>query len=144
MAARDIVSQRINTASPSTMQLQPPLFGIITVHAVPGQPTVLWNNVNVQAYVAASDADLNFDVIEDPETATFDEFIGQSVLRIAPSGATAADPAGGTSREFVGIVVAIYKRTPLGDTPGSGNDYLLVKSGDLYFEDQATQFTVVI
>jgi len=144
MAAGDIVSPRINTASPSTMQLQPTHFGIITVHAAPGQPTVLWDTAVVQALVAASDANLNLDVIEDPEAATFDEFVGQSVLRISSSGATAADPAGGTSREFVGIVVAIYKRTPLGDTPGSGNDYLLVKSGELYFEDQATQFTVVI
>ena len=144
MAAKDIVALRINTASPSTMQLQPPLFGNIVAHAAPGAPTVLWDNVNLQVYTAADDASLHFDVIEDPETATFDEFIGQSVLRIAPSGATAADPAGGTSREFVGIVVAIYKRTPLGDAPGSGEDYLLVKSGDLYFEDKATQFTVVI
>ena len=144
MAAGDIVSPRINTAAPSTMQLQPTHFGIITVHAVAGQPTVLWDNANVQAYVAANDANLNFDVIEDPESDTFDEFVGQSVLRISPNGATAADSAGGTSREFVGIVVAIYKRTPLGDTPGSGSDYLLVKSGDLYFEDLATQFTVVI
>jgi len=144
MAATDIVALRINTASPSTMQLQPPHFGNVTVHTVPGQPTVLWDNANVQAYVAASDANLSFDVIEDPEDATFDEFIGQSVLRISQNGATAADAAGGTSREFVGIVLAIYKRTPLGDAPGSGNDYLLVKSGDLYFEDLATQFTVVI
>lgn len=144
MAEKDIVALRINTASPSTLQLQPPHFGNITVHAVPGQPTILWDNANVQAYVAASDANLNLDVIEDPENATFDEFIGQSVLRISPDGATSTDPAGGTSREFVGIVLAIYKRTPLGDAPGSGNDYLLVKSGDLYFEDLATQFTVVI
>jgi len=144
MAAGDIVSPRINTASPSTMQLQPPHFGNITAHAAPGSPTVIWDNVNVQTYAAANDANLNFDVIEDPEDATNEAFVGQNVLRVSPSGATAADPAGGTSREFVGIVLAIYKRTPLGNTPGSGNDYLLVKSGELYFEDQATQFTVVI
>jgi hypothetical protein len=144
MAAGDIVSPRINAVSPSTMQLQPTHFGIITAHAAPGSPTVLWDNANPVTFAAANDANLNLDVIEDAAVGVRAAFTGQSVLRISPSGATSADPAGGTSREFVGTVIAIYKRTPLGNAPGSGDDYLLVKSGELYFEDLATQFTVVV
>jgi len=144
MAAGDIVSPRINAVSPSTLQLQPTHFGNITAHAAPGAPTVLWDTGVAVLMAAANDANLNLDVIEDAAAGTLNTFTGQIVLRIAPNGATATDAAGGTSREFVGTVVSIYKRTPLGDAPGSGDDYLLVKSGNLYFEDKATQFTVVI
>lgn len=143
MAQGDVISERINQVSPSSIQPQPTHFGIITAHAAPGAPTVLWDTALIEVMAAADDASLFLDVIEDASQVNIDEFTGRTVLRIAPAGAEPGDVAGGTSREFVGTVVAIYKRTPLGDAPGSGDDYLLVKSGDLFFEDLAAQFTTI-
>jgi hypothetical protein len=143
MAQGDVIAERINQVSPSTIQPQPVHFGIITAHAAPGAPTVLWDTALIETMAAADDASLNLDVIENASGANVTAFTGKTVLRIAPAGDEPGDPSGGTSREFVATVVSIYKRTPLGDTPGSGDDYLLVKSGGLYFEDLATQFTPI-
>lgn len=143
MAAGDVVSPRLNQTTPSSVEPQPTHFGKITAHAAPGAPTVLWDTGLSTVMAATSDANLGLDVIETAEDATLASFAGQTVVRIASSGPTADDPSGGTSREFAGLVVAIYKRTPLGATPGSGNDCLLVKSGDTFFEDVATEFVVL-
>jgi hypothetical protein len=65
-------------------------------------------------------------------------------VRIAPGGATAGDPAGGTSRELAGTVVAVYRRTPLGDAPGSGSEYAVVHiAPDVWMEDLAANFAVL-
>jgi len=143
MAVNDVVSQRFSPPSLEALQVQPPHFGKITAHAAPGTPTVWWDTFEVATLADANDADLHLDVIEDAAAGVIDTFTGETVLRISSSGATALDAAGGTSREFVGTVVAIYKRTPLGDAPGSGADYLLVKSGGVFFEDVAAQFVVI-
>jgi len=144
MAVNDIVSPRIPQGSP--IQPQPTHYGIVTTAAVPGAVTVLWDTAaSPVAYTAATDADLNLDVIETASQATRDKFRGKTVLRIAPSGPVQGDPAGGTSREYVGTVAGIYRRRPLDQSgPGPfppGPEYLLVKSGDLFFEDLATNFT---
>ncbi len=146
MAILDIVAARVSQSSPSTFQLQPPHFGIIT--ATPGAPlavnsTIRWDDAQSSIVSAADAASLFLDTIEDAAQATLDTFTGKTVLRIAPAGAVTGDPAGGTSREFVGIVVAIYNRRAFEDAPGSGEDFLLVKSGELFFEDLASRFTVL-
>ena len=139
MPIKDIVSPRISTSSPSVFQPQPPHYGIVTVEALPAL-TVLWDTAAPP--VAYNSATLFIDVIEEASTPTKDAFTGKVVLRIAPDGAVPGDPAGGTSREFAGTVVGIYRRRPIGTVP-AGSEYLLVKSGDLYFEDLASNFTVL-
>jgi hypothetical protein len=146
MAVNDIVSARISQSSPSTIQPQPPHFGIVT--DAPGAPlavnqTVLWDNALSSTVSGADLTSLFLDVIEDPDQVTADAFIGKTVLRIAPGGPVTNDPAGGTSREFVGTVLAVYRRRPIQSAPGAGSIYLLMKSGSLFFEDVATQFTVL-
>jgi len=146
MAIGDIVSARISQSSPSAIQVQPPHFGKIT--ATPIGPltvnqTIRWDNALESTVSAANAASLFLDVIENADQPTLDEFLGKTVLRIAPGGPVTRDPAGGTSREFVGTVVAMYRRRPFEGAPGSGNIFLLVKSGDLFFEDLATRFAVL-
>ena len=140
MPIKDIVSPRISTSSPSVFQSQPPHYGIITAEPGANQVTVLWDTAAPP--VAYNSATLFIDVIEEASTPTKDAFTGKVVLRIAPDGAVPGDPAGGTSREFAGTVVGIYRRRPIGTVP-AGSEYLLVKSGDLYFEDLASNFTVL-
>ena len=148
MTVKDIVSPRISSSSPSVFQPQPPHFGIVTVEALPAL-TVLWDTAAPPvAYNPAATADLNIDVIEEASAQTQGIFTGKVVLRIAPDGAVQGDAAGGTSREFAATVVGIYRRRPLIADPAPdpfpiGTEYLLVKSGDLYFEDLATNFTVL-
>ena len=146
MAIGDIVSARISQSSPSTIQSQPPHFGRIT--ATPIGPlavnqTIRWDNALASTVSAANNANLFLDVIEDADQATLAEFLGRTVLRIAPGGPVARDPAGGTSREFVATVVAMYRRRPFEGGAGSGSIFLLVKSGDLFFEDLASRFAVL-
>jgi len=147
MALNDIVSPRIPQGAP--IQPQPTHYGIVTTAAAPNSVTVLWDTAAPPvAYAAATDAALNLDVIETASQTTRDKFRGKTVLRIAPSGPVQGDPAGGTSREYVGTVAGIYRRRPLDQSPPPpggfppGPEYLLVKSGDLFFEDLASNFTV--
>lgn len=138
MAVNDIVSPRIPQGSP--IQPQPTHYGIVTATTGPGQATVLWDTAAAPVSLnAGSDADMNLDVIENATQGTIDKFRGKTVLRIAPSGPVQGDPAGGTSREYVGTVAGIYRRRQLGTVP-QGPEYLLVKSGDLFFEDLASNF----
>lgn len=140
MALNDIVSPRIPQGAP--IQPQPTHYGIVTATTGAGNATVLWDTAAAPvSYTAATDAALNLDVIETASQSTIDKFRGKTVLRIAPSGPVQGDPAGGTSREYVGTVVGIYRRRQLGTVP-AGAEYLLVKSGDLFFEDLAVNFTV--
>lgn len=152
-----IVSPRIQRTSLSatlqpTFQAQGPGFGNVEAESsdVVETRTVFWDNANLNDVVAADVAGLNLDVIEDADTDTLAEFEGKVVLRIAPGGPTTSgsavlDPAGGTSREFAGLVVAVYRRTPLEDAPESGDQFLLMRciSDGMYLEDLATQFTVL-
>lgn len=147
MALNDIVSPRIPQGAP--IQPQPTHYGIVTTAAAVGTVTVLWDTAappTAYAPATVTDAALNLDVIETASQTTRDKFRGKTVLRIAPSGPVQGDPAGGTSREYVGTVTGIYRRRPLDQSgPGPfapGPEYLLVKSGDLFFEDLATNFTV--
>lgn len=140
----DIVSPRINVATtPASLQPQPPHYGIVTDAS--GSPVlhVLWDTFRPSTIQAAALADTGLDVIEDPDASTVSTFLGNTVSPISALGPTSLDPSGGVSREYVGIVVAVYKRTPIQDAPGSGSDYLLMKSGDLFYEDLATQFVVL-
>ena len=142
----DVVAARVSQSSPSVFQLQPPHFGKVTdepVAPLAVNETILWDNALKSIVSAASAANLFLDVIEDPPFTTVNQFKGRTVLRIAPGGPVAGDPAGGTSREYVGVVVAIYRRRPFEGAPGSGGVYLLVASGDLFFEDLASRFTVL-
>jgi hypothetical protein len=141
MALNDIVSPRIPQGAP--IQPQPTHYGIVTAEALPAV-TVLWDTANPPvAYAPVATADLNLDVIENADAVTVSNFRGKTVLRIAPGGPKPGDPAGGTSREYVGTVAGIYRRRALG-APAlpKGPEYLLVKSGDLFFEDLASNFTV--
>jgi hypothetical protein len=152
-----VVAARIQKTSLSatlqpTLQPQGPRFGnVIAEASSQNDPqetrTVLWDNALVQDVQAGTVAALNLDVIEDPENDTVTEFLGNVVLRIDATGVSdgSTDPAGGTSREFTGLVVGIYKRTPIDATPGSGDDYLLIQTiaNGLYFEDLASAFTVL-
>lgn len=149
-----VVAARIQKTSLSatlvpTLQPQGPRFGNIIAEASNDNEeirAVLWDNALVQDVIADTIAELNLDVIEDPETATVTEFLGNVVLRINAAGVSSGspDPAGGTSREFTGVVVGIYKRTSLEQIPESGDDYLLVQSlaNGLFFEDLADSFVV--
>lgn len=152
-----VVAPRIQKTSISatlapSLQPQGPRFGNVIAEASseidPKETrTVLWDNALIQDVQADTTAELNLDVIENPETETLDDFLGNVVLRIDAGGVSSgsSDPAGGTSREFTGVVVGIYKRTPLEETPGSGDDYLLIQTlaNGLYFEDLASAFTVL-
>jgi hypothetical protein len=152
-----IVSPRILRTSLSatlqpTFQAQGPGFGNVMNEdsAQVETRTVLWDNANVNDVVAADVAGLNLDVIEDAESDTLAAFEGKVVLRIAPggpitSGSAVLDPAGGTSREFAGAVIAVYRRTPIEATPGSGDEFLLMRclSDGMYLEDLASEFTVL-
>jgi hypothetical protein len=141
MANGDIVALHVAPAGPSAIQLQPPHFAIITLDGA--TPKVLWDTA--VATTLTDTAPSTLDIIENAPTgpgSITEKFTGKTVLRIAPSGPEPGDPAGGTSREFVGTVVAIYRRTPRG-FPGTGKDFLLVKSGDVFFEDLGTQFAVI-
>jgi len=142
MSAGDIVSERINATAPSTLQPQPPHFGIITDENE--GIAILWDNWNKSTIVASTDADSGLDVIEDATSDIASEFIGKNVIRISQTGtAVPADTSGGTSREYNGLALAVYRRTPRGATPGSGSMYLLMKSGDTFFEDLAAKFVVL-
>jgi hypothetical protein len=148
-----VVAARIQATSLSAVQqpsLQPqgPRFGnIIAEESNELAPkeirTVLWDNGLVDDVEADTVAELNLDVIEDPEADVISTFEGQVVLRVAPEGAVPGDAAGGTSREFSGLVIAIYKRTPIEAEAGSGEDFLLVFSSGTFFEDLAGSFTVL-
>lgn len=150
-----VVAARIQATSLSateqpTLNPQPPVFGIIIAEASselsPQETrTVLWQSGLVQDVVAGAVADLNLDVIEDAEVSTVDEFEGQVVLRIAPGGPVPGDPDGGTSHEFQGPVVAVYKRTPIQAAAGTGSDFVLVYVYErgTYFEGLASTFTVL-
>lgn len=148
VAARIQATSLSATPQPS-FQPQGPRFGNIIAEASneSGPPeirTVLWDNGLVDDVEADLVAELNLDVIEDPAADVISTFEGQVALRVAPEGAVPGDPAGGTSREFSGVVVAIYKRTPLEATPGSGDDFLLVLTPQgTYVEDLASSFTVL-
>lgn len=144
MANGNIVALRISQVSPTPEQSQPPEFGVITDASTPTAQKVRWATT-VQATISgASVAALGLDVIEEPDAPSVTKFRGKTVLRIGPGGPVTNDPAGKTSREFVGTVVSIYRRTLLTSPVGpQGPVYLLVKSGDLFFEDLATQFTVL-
>ena len=147
-----VVAARIQATSLSathqpTLQPQGPRFGNIIAEGGEGSEirTVLWDNALVQDVEGASVAALNLDVIENADADTVTAFEGKVVLRKAPDGAVAGDPAGGTSRQFASAVLAVYKRTPLEDTPGTGDDFILaigLQNGG-YFEDLAESFVVL-
>jgi hypothetical protein len=145
MANGDIVSPRINLATtPASLQPQPPHFGIVTdASGFPTALDVLWDTFRPSTLAAASLADTGLDVIEDPDASDVTTFLGKTVVPISPLGPTSLDDSGGVSREYVGIVVSIYRRTPAADPAGSGSTYLLMKSGDLFCEDLASQFVVL-
>ena len=146
MSIGDIVSARIAQASPSTIQLQPPHFGRVTAEAAgpPLTETVLWDTALESTVSAANAANLFLDVIEDADQATFDKFIGQNVLRIAPGGPLPNAPAGGH-------VVRVQRRggRRLSTPALRGLAWLRAAStcsrspATLFFEDVATQFAVV-
>jgi hypothetical protein len=154
-----VVSPRIQKTSLGGDSLQPsfqpqgPAFGNIVAELSDGGETraVLWSSDAVINDVLADDvAGLNLDVIEDADAATVDTFEGTVVLRIAPggpvvSGSAVLDAAGGTSREFKGTVVAIYRRTPIEAQAGSGDEFLLMRciNDGMYLEDLSSQFTVL-
>ena len=147
-----VVAARIQTTSKDgpvpSLQPQPPLFGIIVAESSSEvgpleTRTVLWENTEVNDVVGGTVTDLNLDVIEDADAVTLDKFDGNMVLRIAPNGPVAGDPAGGTSREFTAMVVSVYRRTPIQDAAGTGNEFLLAVSNGTYYEDLATSFAVL-
>lgn len=141
--ANDIVSPKINAATPASLQPQPPHFGNVVDASGSPNLVVLWDTFSKTTLAAAALADTGLDVIEDPDANLAAAFRGKNVIPIAPSGATTLDPSGGTSRSFVGLVLAVYLRTPIQDAPGSGDPYLLMKSGDLYIEDLASRYVVI-
>lgn len=145
--AGSIVALRITQSSPTSQQLQPPQFGVVTDDTNPLSQVVRWATTVEATIAGAALADLNLDVIMEASAATKSKFNGRTVLRIASTGPKQGDPAGGTSREFVGTVIAVYRRTPLENLPVPpgqvGPEYLLVKTGDMYIEDLATQFAVL-
>lgn len=146
MANGDIVSPHIDLtspAAPATLQMQPPHFGIITDASSSPVLDVLWDTFRESTITAVALADTGLDVIENPDAASVAKFQGKTVIPISPLGPTSLDPSGGVSREYAGIVLAIYRRTPIADAPGSGDIYLLMKSGDLFFEDLAVRFVVL-
>jgi hypothetical protein len=150
-----VVAARIQATSLSavvqpSLQPQGPRFGnIIDELSQEISPeeirTVLWQDGLVQDVTADTIAELNLDVIEDPDLANRTKFQGQVALRIAPGGPVPGDVAGGTSREFSGLVIAVYKRTPIEAAAGTGADYVLIVSPNngAYFEDLADSFAVL-
>lgn len=146
VAARIQATSLSATLQPS-LQPQGPRFGNVIADGGEGSEirTILWDNGLVQDVEGASVADLNLDVIEDADEDTVDAFEGTVVVRIAPGGPVAGDPAGGTSRQYAAAVLAVYKRTPLEDTPGTGDDFLLAYdlSNGAYYEDLAEHFVVL-
>jgi len=146
VAARIQATSLSATLQPS-LQPQGPLFGNIigeeSTEAPEETRTVLWQNDLIQDVVAISVADLNLDVIEDADADSVNRFSGAFVVRVDPNGPVQGDVAGGTSREFAGTVISVYRRTPLEATPGSGDVFLLCLSNGMYCEDLASQFTVL-
>lgn len=148
--ALKVVAVRIQSTSTvaalaPSMQPQGPHFGVIAAEAA-GPPltrTILWDNVNLNEVDGDAAADLNLDVIEDAVQATVDKFLGALAIRIAATGATTLDPSGGTPREYTGLVVSVYKRTPIQDAAGTGSDYLLLYVDGTYYEDLAANFVVM-
>lgn len=148
-----VVAARIQATSLSaveqpSLQPQPPRFGNIIAESSselsPQQVrTVLWETGLVQDVPSDSVAGLNLDVIEDAAADAIATFAGQVALRIAPDGAVPGDRAGGTSREFSGLVVSVYKRTPIEQQPGTGDDFVLIFDQGTYFEGLASTFTVL-
>jgi len=147
VAARIQATSLSATLQPS-LQPQGPRFGNICAEdSDEGSEarTVVWDNALVQDVRSTTVAGLNLDVIEDADDDTVFAFEGKVVVRIAPGGAVAGDPAGGTSRQYAAAVLAVYKRTPLEDEPGTGQDFLLAVdlSNGAFYEDLAEHFVVL-
>jgi len=129
---------------------QAPRFGNVIAEASGGVSpneirTVLWQDGLVQDVESDTVAGLNLDVIENADAANVAKFQGQVALRIAPGGAVPGDVAGGTSREFAGLVIGVYKRTPIEAVAGTGEDYVLIltPATGAVIEDLADSFAVL-
>jgi hypothetical protein len=144
LALLTVVSLRLPQPPPATFQAQPPRYGRV-VGITATAPAILWDDASESVITVALATDLNvvLDVIENADAASISAFLGKVVLRISPNGPATGDPAGGTSREFAGTVVAIYRRTPIIDAAGTGPVFLVVCSQGEFYEDVATNFTVL-